>query len=94
LRRTLANDLAVAAIVTIMLIPQWLAHALLAGLRRRSGLYASMAPLVTRAKRARPRKALLRHHRQLNVFEPSRHQRVLVLISEKGICVLPVPKFL
>ncbi len=45
-RRTLANDLIVAAIVTVMLIPQSLAYALLAGLPPQVGLYASMAPLV------------------------------------------------
>ncbi len=45
-RRTFANDLIVAAIVTIMLIPQSLAYALLAGLPPQVGLYASMAPLV------------------------------------------------
>ncbi len=44
--RTFANDLIVAAIVTIMLIPQSLAYALLAGLPPQVGLYASMAPLV------------------------------------------------
>jgi sulfate permease, SulP family len=44
--RTLVNDLIVAAIVTIMLIPQSLAYALLAGLPPQIGLYASMAPLV------------------------------------------------
>ncbi len=45
-RRTLTNDLIVAAIVTVMLIPQSLAYALLAGLPAQVGLYASMAPLV------------------------------------------------
>ena len=45
-RRTFTNDLIVAAIVTIMLIPQSLAYALLAGLPPQVGLYASMAPLV------------------------------------------------
>jgi SulP family sulfate permease len=45
-RRTFANDLIVAAIVTIMLIPQSLAYALLAGLPAQVGLYASMAPLL------------------------------------------------
>jgi sulfate permease, SulP family len=45
-RRTLANDLIVAAIVTIMLIPQSLAYALLAGLPAQLGPYASIAPLV------------------------------------------------
>jgi SulP family sulfate permease len=45
-RRTFTNDLIVAAIVTIMLIPQSLAYAILAGLPPQVGLYASMAPLV------------------------------------------------
>ena len=45
-RRTLTNDLIVASIVTVMLIPQSLAYALLAGLPPQVGLYASMAPLV------------------------------------------------
>ena len=45
-RQTLTNDLIVAGIVTIMLIPQSLAYALLAGLPPQVGLYASMAPLV------------------------------------------------
>jgi SulP family sulfate permease len=45
-RRALANDVIVAAIVTVMLIPQSLAYALLAGLPAQVGLYASMAPLV------------------------------------------------
>jgi SulP family sulfate permease len=44
--RTFANDLIVAVIVTVMLIPQSLAYALLAGLPAQVGLYASMAPLV------------------------------------------------
>jgi SulP family sulfate permease len=48
-RRTLASDLIVALIVTIMLIPQSLAYALLAGLPPQVGLYASMAPLVIHA---------------------------------------------
>jgi len=45
-RQTLANDLMAAVIVTIMLIPQSLAYALLVGLPAQVGLYASMAPLV------------------------------------------------
>lgn len=45
-RRTFTNDIIVAAIVTIMLIPQSLAYAMLAGLPAQVGLYASMAPLV------------------------------------------------
>lgn len=45
-RDTLTNDLVAAVIVTIMLIPQSLAYALLAGLPPEIGLYASVAPLV------------------------------------------------
>lgn len=44
--KTFVNDLIVALIVTMMLIPQSLAYALLAGLPPEIGLYASMAPLV------------------------------------------------
>ncbi len=45
-RQTLFSDLIAAAIVTVMLIPQGLAYALLAGLPPEAGLYASVAPLV------------------------------------------------
>lgn len=45
-RATLAQDLTAAVIVTIMLIPQSLAYALLAGLPPEAGLYASIAPIV------------------------------------------------
>ena len=38
-----------AAIVTIMLVPQSLAYALLAGLPAEAGLYASILPLVAYA---------------------------------------------
>ncbi len=48
-RGSLANDLVAAAIVTIMLVPQSLAYALLAGLPAEVGLYASMLPLVAYA---------------------------------------------
>ncbi len=44
--KTLTNDLVAAVIITIMLIPQSLAYALLAGLPAQVGLYASMAPLL------------------------------------------------
>jgi SulP family sulfate permease len=44
--KTAVNDLLVALIVTIMLIPQSLAYAQLAGLPAQVGLYASMAPLI------------------------------------------------
>ena len=40
------NDLVAALIVTIMLIPQSLAYALLAGLPPEAGLYASIAPII------------------------------------------------
>ncbi|MBI1264840.1 MAG: sulfate permease [Alphaproteobacteria bacterium] len=46
---TLASDLTAAVIVTIMLIPQSLAYALLAGLPPEAGLYASIAPLIAYA---------------------------------------------
>lgn len=46
---TLTNDLIAAVIVTIMLIPQSLAYALLAGLPAEVGLYASIAPLIVYA---------------------------------------------
>ena len=43
---TLASDLLAAVIVTIMLIPQSLAYALLAGLPPEAGLYASIVPIL------------------------------------------------
>ncbi|MBV7379169.1 SulP family inorganic anion transporter [Maritimibacter dapengensis] len=46
---TLISDLVAALIVTIMLIPQSLAYALLAGLPAEMGLYASILPLVAYA---------------------------------------------
>ena len=48
-RQTLTSDLIAAIIVTIMLIPQSLAYALLAGLPPEVGLYASVLPLVAYA---------------------------------------------
>ncbi|MBX3578526.1 MAG: sulfate permease [Rhizobiaceae bacterium] len=44
-----ANDLLAAVIVTIMLVPQSLAYAMLAGLPPHVGLYASILPLVAYA---------------------------------------------
>jgi len=44
--KTFSNDMIVALIVTMMLIPQSLAYALLAGLPPEIGLYASIAPLI------------------------------------------------
>src|SRR5690606_14572799 len=48
-RATLTNDIVAAIIVTIMLIPQSLAYAMLAGLPAEIGLYASILPLVAYA---------------------------------------------
>ena len=45
-RDTLTNDLVAAVIVTIMLIPQSLAYALLAGLPPEAGIYASILPII------------------------------------------------
>ena len=44
-----SNDLVAAIIVTVMLIPQSLAYALLAGLPPEMGLYASILPLIAYA---------------------------------------------
>ena len=46
---TLSSDLLAAVIVTIMLIPQSLAYAMLAGLPPEVGLYASILPLIAYA---------------------------------------------
>ena len=48
-RTILTNDLVAAAIVTIMLIPQSLAYAMLAGLPPEVGLYASILPIIAYA---------------------------------------------
>ena len=48
-RETASSDMLAAVIVTIMLIPQSLAYALLAGLPAEMGLYASILPLVAYA---------------------------------------------
>lgn len=48
-RAWLASDLVAAVVVTIMLIPQSLAYAIVAGLPAEVGLYASMAPLLAYA---------------------------------------------
>ena len=45
-RTTFSNDMIAALIVTIMLIPQSLAYALLAGLPPEAGIYASIVPIV------------------------------------------------
>jgi sulfate permease, SulP family len=48
-RAMLSNDLFAAVVVTLMLIPQSLAYAMLAGLPSQVGLYASIAPLLAYA---------------------------------------------
>ncbi|MEG6508994.1 sulfate permease [Methyloligella sp. 2.7D] len=48
-RTLFGHDLLAAVIVTVMLIPQSLAYAMLAGLPPEAGLYASMLPLVAYA---------------------------------------------
>ena len=45
-RQNASNDLVAALIVTIMLIPQSLAYAMLAGLPPEAGLYASIVPIL------------------------------------------------
>ncbi|VDS07494.1 putative sulfate transporter/MT1781 [Paracoccus haematequi] len=45
-RAALSGDLLAAVIVTIMLIPQSLAYAMLAGLPPEAGIYASIAPIM------------------------------------------------
>ncbi|NQV99311.1 MAG: sulfate permease [Rhodospirillales bacterium] len=45
-RQALSSDLMAAVIVTIMLIPQSLAYALLAGLPPETGIYASIVPII------------------------------------------------
>ncbi len=45
-RKTFSNDLVAAVIVTIMLIPQSLAYAMLAGLPPEAGIYASIVPII------------------------------------------------
>lgn len=45
-RQCLSSDLSAAVIVTIMLIPQSLAYALLAGLPPEAGIYASIVPVL------------------------------------------------
>lgn len=45
-RATLGRDLVAAVIVTIMLVPQSLAYAMLAGLPAEAGIYASIVPII------------------------------------------------
>ena len=48
-RETLSSDMVAAIVVTIMLIPQSLAYAMLAGLPPEVGLYASIFPILAYA---------------------------------------------
>jgi SulP family sulfate permease len=48
-RDWLGGDLSAGVIVSVMLIPQSLAYALLAGLPPQTGLYASVLPLMVYA---------------------------------------------
>lgn len=48
-RQWLAGDLSAGVVVTLLLIPQSLAYALLAGLPAQAGLYASIVPLLVYA---------------------------------------------
>ena len=45
-RDSFSNDMVAAVIVTIMLVPQSLAYAMLAGLPPEAGIYASIVPIV------------------------------------------------
>ncbi len=45
-RSSLTNDLIAASVVTIMLVPQGMAYAMLAGLPPQAGLYGAMLPLL------------------------------------------------
>jgi SulP family sulfate permease len=45
-KETLLNDSIAALVVSMMLIPQSLAYATLAGLPPHAGLYASLLPLI------------------------------------------------
>ncbi|WP_036082363.1 SulP family inorganic anion transporter, partial [Limimaricola hongkongensis] len=45
-RSAFTGDMVAAVIVTIMLIPQSLAYALLAGMPPEAGIYASIAPIL------------------------------------------------
>lgn len=45
-RNDLSNDLIAAAVVTIMLVPQAMAYAMLAGLPPQAGLYGAIVPLL------------------------------------------------
>lgn len=72
-----SRDLVAAIVVTILLVPQSLAYALLAGLPPKVGIYASITPLVAYA--------LLGSSRQLNVGPTA----VISLMTANTIAELP-----
>ncbi|MGB6229496.1 MAG: SulP family inorganic anion transporter, partial [Litorimonas sp.] len=75
--RTLTNDVVAAIVVTILLVPQSLAYALLAGLPPQVGIYASITPLLAYA--------VLGSSRQLNVGPTA----VISLMTAATIADLP-----
>ena len=72
-----SNDLVAAIVVTILLVPQSLAYALLAGLPPKVGIYASITPLLAYA--------VLGSSRQLNVGPTA----VISLMTASTIADLP-----
>ncbi|MEM9600115.1 MAG: SulP family inorganic anion transporter, partial [Pseudomonadota bacterium] len=75
--RQFSNDTVAAIVVTILLVPQSLAYALLAGLPPKVGIYASITPLIAYA--------LLGSSRQLNVGPTA----VISLMTAATIADLP-----
>lgn len=76
-KRLFSNDLVAAIVVTILLVPQSLAYALLAGLPPKVGIYASITPLLAYA--------VLGSSRQLNVGPTA----VISLMTASTIAELP-----
>lgn len=75
--KTLSDDVIAAIVVTILLVPQCLAYALLAGLPPKVGIYASITPLLAYA--------LLGSSSQLNVGPTA----VISLMTASTIAALP-----
>ena len=93
-RDTLASDLVAAVIVTIMLIPQSLAYAALAGLPPEVGLYASIAPLLLYAVFGTSRVLAVGPVGQLTVNPPASHvladgELLVVMGAEEALRTLP-----
>ena len=86
--RTFSDDLLAAVIVTIMLVPQSLAYALLAGVPAEGGLYASILPLVlSTVFGSSPR---LRTDIMLNNFLLNAHYNKKITIVSDGLPWRPV----